>query len=85
MEYLRGDGVINRSPKQRWRGFGEIRELERRIPIAFRLHPESDARGWYPWAWWSWEGMAEHPEFMEQAVELQMLDRGRVPNRGPTP
>ena len=85
MEFLRGDGVINRSPKQRWRGFGEIRELERRIPIAFRLHPESDARGWYPWAWWSWEGMAEHPEFMEQAVELQMLDRGRVPNRGLTP
>ena len=85
MEFLRGDGVINRGVDQKWRGFGEIRDLERRVPIAFRLHPETDARGWYPWAWWSWEGLAEQPGFFEQAVELQLINRGRVPNRGVAP
>ena len=85
MQFLRGDGVVNRGIDQKWRGFGEIRDLERRVPIALRLHPESDARGWYPWAYWSWEGLAEQPGFFEQALELKMIDRGRVPNRGIAP
>ena len=61
MAFLRGDGVINRGSIRN--GGHRWCDLERRVPVAFRLHPETDARGWYPWAYWSWESLPNSRAF----------------------
>ncbi|MHC4946938.1 MAG: transglutaminase-like domain-containing protein [Planctomycetota bacterium] len=74
---LRGKGIRTRDVRDAWAEFGTMKDLNRRIPIAFGFMPpvEVESPGWP--ALWGWGPRPDKAPSTDQQIRLGMTSRGR--------
>ena len=76
---MRGKGLSNLSVEQPWPDFGTIKNLNKRVPLAFHFVPPTGVESPQRPAIWGWDPRPESPKTAEQIINMQMISRGAAP------
>ena len=75
-DVLRQQALGTLDPKSSWTGFGTLRQLQRRIPLAWSFGPAKAATAFDSWAPWGWGRFLPTAEFPVVIVNGGVETRG---------
>lgn len=73
---LRGKGVRSMNVKNAWPEFGTMKDLNKRVPLAYSFHPAADVVVPEGPALWGWDPRPGMPEGCTQLINLSLVSRG---------
>ncbi|MCH2144412.1 MAG: transglutaminase-like domain-containing protein [Phycisphaerales bacterium] len=75
---MRGSGIDNRSLDAAWRGFANVKELDERIPVAYRFQPKGSHWDEWPPVWgWFYGGNLQRVLRIYPQTSLMRISRGK--------
>jgi hypothetical protein len=77
---LRGQSLHVRDVREPWKGMGTLKDLNRRVPLAFHFIPPVAVQAPQAPAVWGWDPRPAGAPDAEQYIDLGMASRGRVPD-----
>ena len=76
---MRGKGLRNRDVRQPWPEFGEMKDLNRRIPLAYHFIPPKAVESPQRAAVWGWDPRPGDTPAAEQRISIDIVSRGLAP------
>ena len=73
---MRGTGFQYKNLEAAWRGFGTIKELKERIPVAYDFQPEGSLWDWPPVWGWIYNGDLRRAYRIFSQTSLVRISRG---------
>ena len=70
---LKKRSVNTLDPRQSWRYFGNVPDLDRLIPLSWSFAPGNGDTAWDAWALWGWARLAPGADF-PLALEQRMIN-----------
>ncbi|MHC5115323.1 MAG: transglutaminase-like domain-containing protein [Planctomycetota bacterium] len=74
---MRGKSLINRDVREPWPEFGTMKDLNRRMPIAYHYMPPRAVESPIAPALWGWAPRPARPPIEEQRIVITTASRGR--------
>lgn len=76
---MRGKGIRHLDVRQPWPEFGTMKDLNRRIPLAYHFMPPASVESPQNPAVWGWDPRPGGDPSTEQQIKFTMISRGRAP------
>jgi hypothetical protein len=74
---MRGSGIQSKGLDAAWRGFANVKDLDERIPVAYRFQPKGSVWEWPPVWGWFYAGNMNRALRIYSQTSLMRISRGQ--------